>query len=148
MRVAKTIQDVSELLADYEVSVCLMDDNAIEFLFPETKKETEYKETSNQYRIDNFSHIPKTDPIHFTRKTRYVVRGLVESPRFWRLTTVADQLGRFCLFNNKQDKLPFGTIKARKKAKENFKLMFENLKYAKKFMKKLEKTKLFEKALA
>ena len=141
MRIARTIQDVSELLADYQVSVLLTDENTIEFEFPDTEEEVKYREIGN-WRVENFSHIPESDPIHFSRKTRYVVRGLVESPRFWRLTTVADQLGRFALGYKNREETRYGTIKVRKKANENLKILFENMRFAKRFIKDLERTKL------
>ncbi|MCD6436372.1 MAG: hypothetical protein J7L15_08330 [Clostridiales bacterium] len=135
MRIAKTIKDVVELCSDYEVQILLTDNNSIEFEFPLTNKEKDHK----NMREDNFSHIDTKDPIHFTRKTRYVVRSLIDSPRFWRVTTVADQIGRFCLGYKNREETRYGVIKSRKKAKENLKIIFENMKYAKKFFKDLER---------
>ena len=140
----KTIEDVADLLADFNVTILLMDDCRIEFLFSKTEKEKRAIQDIQNNRFDDFSHIPKNDPIHLKRKTRYFIQGIVENPRFWRLTTVAEQLTRFKLNNNKQKNKPYGSIQTRKKAKENFCIVFENMNFAKKFLKDLKKTKLFK----
>lgn len=149
MRIARTLQDVSELLSDYEVELNLMDDYKIDFVFPSTQKEKQHKEyieENGEIRSDNFSHIPKDDPIYFRRKTVYTIRNLVSSPRFWRLTTVADQLSRFCICYQKNQEQPYGNIKVSKKKNENLCMVFENMDYANRFMNDLEKIGAFQKA--
>jgi hypothetical protein len=137
MKTAKTIQDVAELCADYQVNVLLADNNTVEFTFPETEEETNHKNE----RLEDFSHLGENDTSYFKRKARFAIRGLVESPRFWRLTTTADQIGSFCL-GYKETK--YGKIRARKKLNENLKIVFENMKYATKFFKDLKKTRQFK----
>jgi len=144
MRIAETIQDVAELLSDYNVEVCWRGGDKVEFDFPKTQEEKEATKKINRSMFDNFSCLPKDSYTHFVRKTRYVIRGLVSSPRFWRLTTVADQLGRFVLSYNKQDSRPYGIIKARKKANENLCIVFEDMSFVHKFFRDLKKTKLFK----
>lgn len=149
MRIARTLQDVSELLSDYGVELRLMNDCKIDFVFPSTQEEKqhrEYIEENGEIRSDNFSHIPKDDPIYFRRKTVYTIRNLVSSPRFWRLTTVADQLGRFCIYYKKNQEQPYGNIKVRKKIGENLYMAFENMDYANRFMNDLEEIGTFQKA--
>lgn len=144
MRIARTIQDVADLLSEYDVVVNLVEGDRVEFTFPPSEEEQEAIDRRSLQGMDNFSHL--SDKISYTylvRQTRHVIRGLVSSPRFWRLTTVADQLGRFVLISNGQDDKPYGVMKSRKKAQENLCIIFEDMRFAQKFMEHLKKTRLF-----
>jgi len=148
MRIAKTIDDLIDLFGDYNVVISLTDENKIIFEFPFTNEEKKY--SNNRNRIDylkaiySYENLPKKDPIRFSRQTRYTIRSLVENPRFGRLTTVADQLSRFCLYNKENNNKEYGQIKAKKRKNEPLHLVFENNKYAKKFFSKLSKNNRFK----
>ena len=135
MKVAKTISDVSQLLLDYGVEIQLTDDKAIYFNFPDTKEEKQHTALmESSPRPDDFSHLSDADSVKFSRKTIYSIRSLAESPRFWRLTTVADQLGNFSLVNT-----DFGKLKVRKKANQPLTMLFETQKQSQKFFHKIRK---------
>lgn len=147
MRIARTLQDVAELLSDYEVEIQLMDDCKVDFVFPFTQKEKDFEKYTKEngpVRTDNFSHLPKKDPVYFRRKTVYTIRNIVSSPRFWRLTTVADQLSRFCISYKNSQENTYGTIKMRKQRNENLCMIFENMEYATLFIDDLAKTDIFQ----
>ena len=147
MRVARTLQDVAELLCDYEVEIQLRDDCKIDFVFSFNQKEKDFENYTKENgpdRTDNFSHIPEKDPIHFRRKTIYTIRNLVSSPRFWRLTTVANQLGLFALSYKNRKETAYGSIQVRKNRHDkNLCMIFENMEFALLFIKNLEETKMF-----
>ena len=144
MRHAHTILDVAEMLSHYEVTVLLTDISTVEFHFPRNQKESE-KIQSNQSRIDALygNYKNSTDSIQRTRQTRYVVRSLVSNPRFWRLTTVASQLGNFRISNNRLENSKYGQINERKKRNSPLHIQFTEQKQAKRFFEDIASSPFF-----
>lgn len=147
MRHAHTISDVAELLQDYEVLVLLTDKATVEFVFPRNEKELQ-EVKRNQNRVDAIygNYQNSTPYIQFSRQTRYVVRSLVGNPRFWRLTTTADQICNFKIVQNSRDAKDrrYGMMKVRKKRDENLHLIFESQRLAKRFFTDIEWLYRFE----
>lgn len=147
MRHAHTISDVAKLLQDYEVLVLLTDKATVEFVFPRSEKEIQ-ETKCNQNRVNAiYGNYQNSIPyVQFSRKTRYVVRSLVGNPRFWRLTTTADQICNFTLVQNKSDAglKRYGIMKVRKKRDENLHLVFIEQRFAKRFFTDIEWLYRFE----
>ena len=145
MRFAHTINDVAELLSDYQVSIFLNDDNTVVFEFPTTEEEKQAIKR-NQDRVNaSYGHYKNPTPeIQRTRHTRYVVRSLVGNPRFRRLTTVAQQLNSFQLKNNKIE-TKYGKIRVVKKANSPLHIVFTKQIFAKRFFSDIQHSKLFKK---
>lgn len=147
MRHAHTISDVAKLLQDYEVLVLLTDKATVEFVFPRSEKEIQ-ETKCNQNRVNAiYGNYQNSIPyVQFSRKTRYVVRSLVGNPRFWRLTTTANQLCSFKIFQNSRDTgyRRYGMIRLRKKANENLQMVFTEQRLAKRFFTDIEWLYRFE----
>lgn len=139
-RIARTIQDVAELLSDYDVQILLVEGAAIEFHFPVSKEDAEKIKLTSKYILSYYNPDQVRDEYRKVSLTvRGTIRSLVANPQFWRCTTVADQLGRFSLTNK-----DFGNLKVRKRKDEPLTLFFETPKQAKRFFVKIKKSKLFE----
>jgi hypothetical protein len=131
MRICKTIRDLLDLCADYNVKMELTDGPEIYFQFLETKEETP----------KSMPYI-RQDPPHqvlSSRRCADTIRALFSHTDFRRKTTVADQVGLFAL--NCKD---YGKLKARKKANQPLMLVCESHIKASKLFHDLSKTNDFE----
>jgi len=145
MKFAHTINDVAELLSDYQVSLALGDDSTVVFDFPTTEEEKKAIKDNQRWVDNNYGNYKNsTKSIEMSRQTRYVVRSLVGNPRFRRLTTVAQQLNSFQLKNNKQE-TKYGKIRVVKKSNSPLHIVFTKQLFAKRFFSDVQKSKLFKK---
>lgn len=122
-RIAKTISDVKELLGDYDVSL-ILHETFIFLVFPDMEK--------YQSRVKG-SHVPANKPDQgrqFTENVRCTLRSLTDSPQFWRVTTVADQIDRFARFH---DGANHGIVKVTKTKSEPLTIIFDSTESANKF---------------
>lgn len=132
MRICKTIQDLLDLCADYDVKMELTDGPEIYFQFLETEE-----------NVQKYPPNIRFDPPHerplSSRRCADTIRALFSHTDFRRKTTVADQVGLFAL--NCKD---YGKLKARKKANQPLMLICENHIKAQALFYDLEKTNSFE----
>ena len=136
-RIAKTIADVVDLLADHEAVLELREGGTCTVQFPSGEKwECKSSPDEMPVRLNQDGSI-YADPagINHGRHARNVVRQLVASPEFWRKTTVADQLTRFKLRSGGDH----GLVKITKKGGQPLTLHFESPGAAKKFFKSVAK---------
>lgn len=127
-RICQTIEDVKELLGDYNVSLGAVGTTVV-FDFPDPQEPSESDLATRRFRekpeIEN-------DPpdLKFARKSHNAIINLVTSPEFWRKTTVADQLTRFYQSAGK----PFGIVKMTKRSGELLTMHFSIAEQATKFV--------------
>ena len=124
MRICRTIDDLVELLSDYDTVVELPDGSDLYVRFIEQANE-------NLNICQVRCHLQKTNFVH---RTKAVVSSLINSPAFWRKTTVADQLGRFAMVNTQ-----FGKLKVIKRAKQPLTIICETPKQANKLFQAIKK---------
>jgi hypothetical protein len=124
MRTCQTIQDLAELLADHDTVLELTDGFDLYIRFIE-----QFKQRFNICQVR--CHRTKTD---FGHRAKYAIQSLLNSPEFWRKTTVADQLGRFALSNT-----DFGKLKVTKRARQPLTITCETPRLANKLYNALKK---------
>lgn len=146
MRFAHTVEDVAELLSNYEVVVLLTDQKTVEFDFPKTEEELEAIRKNQRWVEGKYSHYKSTadKTIRRNRHATYVVRSLVGNPRFRRLTTVASQLNSFRIANNKTE-TKYSKIRVVKKKDGPLHMIFTKQLFAKRFFSDVKHSKLFKK---
>lgn len=134
-----TINDVIDLLSEYKVEL-IRKDNKIFFEFPDDEEldgkighgpTNEDIEKVNKYIEESPEKLDGNSEPHLKYRARYVVRSLISSGRFWRLTTVADHLGSYARWH-----CEFGKAKTTKKRDEPFTIHFDSDENAIKFYNK------------
>lgn len=131
MKICRTIQDLLDLCADYDVRIEQTDGPEIYFQFLKTKEET-----------PKFAPYIRPDPPHLTLSSRRcadTIRALFSHTDFRRKTTVADQVG--CFARIRKD---YGELKARKRAGQPLMIVCENHAKAAKLYHDLSRTNDFE----
>jgi hypothetical protein len=130
MRIAKTMPDLAELFRDYDVKVDLTG-NRIELTFPDREDDLPTSPHVPEPLVGD-GRLDEPSGVNFARETRNVVRGLVNTPRFWRLTTVADQVHSFYLDGEK-----VGMVQILKKANQPLTIIFESEQRATEFYQRI-----------
>ena len=123
-RKAKTIEDVKELLGDYDVELILQDE--VVFLnFPVMEA---YQNPNGPGKYEP-AHKPD-EGSQFKEDCRCTIRSLVENPQFWRVTTVVDQMDCFTRFYEGKN---HHILKLEKKKNQLPKMTFDSPGSARKF---------------
>lgn len=125
MRDCRTINDLVELLSDYDTIIELTDGSDLHVLFVE-----KLNKNLNICRVR--THLWRTN---FAHRAKAVVSALINSPEFWRKTTVADRLGRFAMVNTQ-----FGKLKVTKRAKQPLTITCETPEFASKLFKAIQQS--------
>ncbi len=136
----RTFKDVLDLLSDFKVEL-IHEENKVFIEFPDDKELDGYKgngpssvdvdkvnEHELRYGKDSFNKPALDGDHHLKLVSRTTIRSLISNGRFWRLTTVTDQL--FCYFKWYSE---FGLAKVTKKMKEPVTIHFDSQENAIKF---------------
>lgn len=121
-RECKTISDVRNLLADYEVSVELREDATITLQFPFIEKWQKKRYNKHELELVGDGNIDEPSGVNRNRIIRNTIRSLIGSDQFWRCTTVADQITKFKMIDGKK----WGLDKITKKAGQPLTLHFSS----------------------
>ena len=138
MRNCQTIIDLKQLLADFNV-ISELKNNIIEFTFPEEDGENhDHNDVDNLHTNATLSEEYLQQQLlgdktftsdnsfnndrNFHNTARHVVRNLVNSPRFKRLTTTAHHLHNFVITGD--NKKQYGIIGAVKRKDKPLSLVF------------------------
>src|ERR1035437_4061296 len=106
---AHTITDVKKLFHDFDFNV-ERKYNTVIITFSDRDDDLPKSRSAPLPPVGNGS-FDDGSGVNFNRATRNAVRGLCETPRFWRLTTTAAQLWHFYCHG---DGKSFGITKVRK----------------------------------
>jgi hypothetical protein len=135
MRHAKTINDMAELLIDFDVTVVQFEDSpeSVHFAFP--NKDNKYTPDKNIMAYIKSSYEGYAKEVKVFKQMKSVIRQLVNNPQFHRCTTVGTQIHDFTFAAKNQ----YGNMKSRKRKNELLHIIFESQKIATKFMNDLTK---------
>ena len=137
LKEAKTIADVRDLLREFEV-VLSRNGSVVIVTWPSAEQDGMHGYGGRlSAAIEDCISTPWTgkpaplgcEDIAWKRHVRMGIMSLVDSGRFWRLTTTAHHLGSYFSFHSQ-----FGKVKTRKKPGEPFRCEFETEAQAVAFM--------------
>lgn len=130
-REARTLDDLADLFSDYAVVVQLTDGPEVYLKFPKAEDyaaKHSAKVSVDTHLADRLGTDYQPQGLAFAHASKSVIAGLLASPEFWRQTTVA-----MVVDNWRHRQQEYGKIKARKRAKEPFTLIFESHDLARRF---------------